>query len=432
MALRSDFTDHDDCRIVALEADCLRRIKEKTAAAGREDDDRTLFVMRDGSQLLLCDDDHTYRVRRVEYSNSLLLAEERPMCSHDAQAFGNIFASFSKVELEAVELKKRVVFSSAQRLFEAKRASVCQNVFELLKKSFLTIEELEASESERSCGNAFGGTGQLNGEGSKHHTFSQLAAMSHCSARELADALSKTGAVVHNGHVRLLHPSLLHESLQAVVYFFEGSEIVSWDAAEAYLCPSAYPHVVIRAVHAIYGANDLVESATGAAAVLCIKKVLLAFAAAAVAVVSGHGHADASVGTGNEGTCFPTVDFERFYDTWVESIPTSFFASGAIPQRFEKAALMSLINGFGIICGAHGENYAGASLVWAPKDELPTDVSKRVALLFELSPGRWAADALRAYIEPLLDPGVAFEHMIHRHAKEFQVPNQPVMYGRLA
>ncbi|EAN98578.1 hypothetical protein, conserved [Trypanosoma cruzi] len=440
VTLRSDFAKCSEYRLLAVEADCVRRLKEKIAVHGNEeastrtgmDENRTLLMMKGTSNLLLCDDEHTYRLRRVEYSNTLLLAEKRPICDRNIEALTHTPVQNSSAPVDLEKKCKYVVVRAAERLFEAKRACVYRDLLKLLKESPVTIEELESENSARPCDLADARMAPPDGVICQHYTFPQLVSMSRCSARELSEILSEAGAIAYRGRVRLLHPSLLREALQAVIVFVECCEEVSWGAVEEHFCPSVYPSIVIRVVQKMYGALEQAEGRTGAVALLHVRKVLQTLAEAAILLLTARSEEEPDRQFHmDENFFFPSVEFESFYNTWVESIPSSFFASGVIPPRSEKAALTSLLNDVVVVRGACGDCYAGATVVWAPQDELSTDLSQRMEQLFELNPGRWEVGALRAYVEPLLDPGVVFEQVVHRHAKEFRAPNQPLRYGRL-
>ncbi|EKF25997.1 hypothetical protein MOQ_010332 [Trypanosoma cruzi marinkellei] len=439
VTLQSDFAKCSEYRLLTVEADCVRRLKEKINVHGKEaastrtgmDENRTLLMMKGTSNLLLCDDEHTYRLRRVEYSNTLLLAEKRPMCDRNIEAMTQTPVPSCSAPAELEGKCKYVVIRAAERLFEAKRACVYRDLLKLLKERPVTIEELESENSTQPCDLADARMAPPDGVICQHFTFPQLVSMSRCSARELSEILSEAGAIVYRGRVRLLHPPLLREALQAVIVFVECCEEISWGAVEEHFCPSVYPSIVIRVVQKVYGALEQAEGRTGAVALLHVRKVLQTVAEAAIVALTTRGEEADRQFSVDENSFFPSVEFETFYNTWVESIPSSFFVSGEIPPRSEKAALISLLNGVVVVRGACGDCFAGATVVWAPQEELSTDLSQRMEQLFELNPGRWEAGALRAYVEPLLDPGVVFEQVVHRHAKEFRAPNQPLRYGRL-
>ncbi|ESL10960.1 hypothetical protein TRSC58_01299 [Trypanosoma rangeli SC58] len=441
VTLRSEFATRSEYRLLAVEAECVQSLKEKltthglaTSSATPTGDNMTLLMMKGTSQLLLCDDDHTYRMRRVEYSNTLLLAEEHPMCDCDRDALKSASVPGCSAFSRAEETSKHVVISAAERLFEAKPSCASRDVLRLIKACPVTIEELESEDIQLPGDSAEVKTTTPGGMDSQHYTFSQLVSMGHSSARELSEMLCSAGAIVYHGHVRLLHPSLLREALQAVIVFMEGCEDVSWGAVEEHFCPSVYPSIVIHLIQGVYGALKHVEGRKGAAALLHMQKVLQALAEVAIVVLKTRAGVEGACTQfrGDEIALYCSVDFESFYGTWTDSIPTSFFASGGIPPQSDVAALMSLLHGVVIVHGVRGDGHAGATVVWAPRDELPTDLSQRMEQLFELNSGRWEADALRAYVEPLLDPGVTFEQVVHRYAREFHTPNQPVRYGRLA
>ncbi|KAH9600474.1 Sister chromatid cohesion protein Dcc1 [Trypanosoma melophagium] len=471
VTLRSDFADHGEYRLLAVDARCVQQLREKVASRtqdkneesgslgefGRDSSnpqqvDRTLLMIKGKDQLLLCNDAQTFRVRRVEYSNMLLLAEERPMTESDAEVLAHTPRTKNCAEESAglSNKKKHVVVCAAERIFEAKPARAYRDALLLLEKDPITIEELEADgNTNRDEENS-----RLSTDPSlvaSHYTFPQLVALSRCSARELADMLSDAGAIVHCGCVRLLDPSLLREALQAVLFFFEGAEAATWEAAESHLCPAVYPSVVLHAVRAVFGKREpSAPDETAAAALMQTKKVLQALAAMTIladestTAITIDNAGEDNGGEDEEGLRpFPSLTFERFYNAWVDRIPMSFFSCGAAPPRTQPLALLALLNGAVIVSGeprnlnnnangSVGFGFGSSSVVWAPHESLPAELSRRVRRLFALRCGRWEAAALRAYVEPLLDPGDTFEHVVLRYAKEYRAPQQPVTYGSLA
>ncbi|ORC87868.1 sister chromatid cohesion protein DCC1 [Trypanosoma theileri] len=488
VTLRSDFADHGEYRLLAVDPQCAQELREKVTARTLErsgesgslrensgdfnypqEDDRTLLMIKGKDQLLLCNGTQTFRVRRVEYSNMLLLAEEHPMSESEAEAFAHTSRTINCTagSSELKDKKKHVVVCAAERIFEARPARAYRDAFLLLEKDPITIEELEADvnnsiDEENFLQDTAAAAASVvaspvvrnKNSGKNHHrhyTFPELVALSRCSARELADMLSDAGAVVHCGCVRLLDPSLLREALQAVLFFFEGAECATWEAAESHLCPAVYTAVVLHAVRAVFGRRDPpAPGETAAAALLNARKVLQALAAATIltdadttAVTTDDGGDDSA--EEGEVRSFPSLEFERFYNAWVDRIPASFFACGAAPPRANPPALLALLHGAVIVSGeprhlnsnANGSvgvsvNVGSASVVWAPHESLPAELSRRIRRLFALRSGRWEAAALRAYVEPLLDPSDTFEHVVLRYAKEYRTPQQPVTYGSLA
>nr|CCC91336.1 unnamed protein product [Trypanosoma congolense IL3000] len=208
------------------------------------------------------------------------------------------------------------------------------------------------------------------------------------------------------------------------------------------LCPSAYPHVVMQSVRAAYGKPLLADIAPRCTAdLLLVPKVLQALAASVLLADdeecapdagSGKPQTNSANGVRQGEALFPALDFDAFYEAWTNLIPYSLFESGNLPPRSERTQLMKLLHGFVVVVReGSGDNYAGARALWVPSSVLSTELQLRIRQLFEIHPGRWEADELRPYVEPLLDPGLVFEHVIVRFAKEYRAPNRPVTYGSL-
>ncbi|CCD15979.1 hypothetical protein, unlikely, partial [Trypanosoma congolense IL3000] len=136
VTLRGSFSDCSaDYRVLSVSTEYLREIKCRVGAAserkcGESSVNRgesvqlgqtTLMTLKGGNQLLLCDDDQTFRVRRVEYSNTLLFAEEQPIEAHSPSAGAEARVTPSTLSGAGGE-KKHVVVCSAERVFETKPA----------------------------------------------------------------------------------------------------------------------------------------------------------------------------------------------------------------------------------------------------------------------------------------------------------------------
>ncbi|AAZ12277.1 hypothetical protein, conserved [Trypanosoma brucei brucei TREU927] len=457
VTLREDFDDcAADYRILSVSADHFKEITCKVAACKQTGEEMgkinethheatTLMTMKGGSQLLLCDDERTFRVRRVEYSNTLLLAEAKAAKMHDTNGIIE-----SDNASDAGEGREHVVVCSSERVFEVKPSVAYNDISQHLLESPLTLKELDTLGTvERSDENVeYIKREELeNGTSSsaqRFYTFPQLVALNRSSARELAVILSDMGAVVFNGYVRLLKPALMREALRASLNFFDAYDTMSWEGVMEQLCPSVYPHIVLRAVRAAYGnATASGETPRGMAAFLQVPKVLQALAASVLLADDAEQNTQfteaelqdkkLSKSVNRRGSLFPELDFDIFYDSWTSSIPSSLFADGTLPSQSDRNALLKFLYGSVIVVrNAEGDSHVGARAVWAPSNVLSTDVSLRTRQLFEIRPGRWEAEELRAYVAPLLDPGVAFDHIIVRYAKEYRVPGRPVMYGNLS
>ncbi|KAG5479021.1 hypothetical protein LSCM1_02863 [Leishmania martiniquensis] len=463
--IRSNFASRHEYRLLSVEDAWVRQLEEQVypgpstnrrlvsrkkardssppAATARGDDFSIAFVMKGGEQLCLHDARSTRSVRRVEYSNSMLLAvrrlnragrsairESRGRCSAACSVDGTVTASAVSPQLlsNVRQNADDVVVASLSRMFDSHAAQPQVNVVAVLGESYLTIEELE-------------GTAAPTGRG---YSFAQLARTFRSSPTELASVLQSIGAVVHRGLVRLLHPSLAYESLTAVLTFLDALEArdASWAAARQHLCPSVYPEVVLRSLEAVYGAPQGISEASqddgsvtllGMPGLLNLPRVLLGLAGGVFD--AHHDVVFRALGTGEVACGLP---LETFTKAWMDAIPSSLFGVAGIPHRCAIGAqqtLMEKLRGYVVVEPLSGGGVGGSvhgTAWWLPKESLSNDFAARLRTLFELRPQRWDQMELKEYLCALVPPDQCFEHVIVRHAREYRIPGQPVQYAPLA
>ncbi|AYU78707.1 hypothetical protein, conserved [Leishmania donovani] len=470
--VRSDFACRHEYRLVSVDDACVKQLKEQvypspSAGNGAARSKRTrassppsaticsgdvavVFVMKGDGQLCLHDAQSTRSVRRVEYSNTMLLATRRlnragrsAVCESRGRGSDvcntEETATVTATPLPASRVRQytnNVVVASLSHMFDSHAAHPQDNVSAVLGESYLTIEELEGTDG----GSSGSGVAGPSGRG---YTFAQLARMLRSSPAELADLLQSIGAVVHRGLVRLLHPSLAHESLAAVLAFLDAAEPcdASWAAAREHLCPSVYPDVVLRSLEAVYGARRGAGEATkdndsvvlvGMPALLNLPRVLVGLAGGVFDAHQAVVHR--TLGTGEVACGLP---LETFAKAWMDAIPSSLFGVAGIPHRGAAGAqktLMEKLRGYVVVEPRSG-GFGGSmqdTVWWVPKESLSIDFAARLRALFELRPQLWDQMELKEYVGTLVPPDQSFEHVIVRHTREYRIPGQPVQYAPLA
>ncbi|KAG5504900.1 hypothetical protein JKF63_04346 [Porcisia hertigi] len=428
-----------------------RRVSQPSRSPTRKAEVSVALIMKGDEQLCLHDAQSTRSVNRIEYSNTMLLAARRlnragRSATHESpgscdDARGAVCASSptDASHLDASRVRQyanSVVVGSLNRMFDTNTTHPQRNVSAILGESYLTIEELEGTDGSSSGE-------KPPGPSRRGYTFAQLARIFRSSPAELAAVLQSIGAVVHRGFVRLLHPSLVYESLAASLTFLDAAEPcdVSWHAVRKHLCPSVYPDVVLRSLEAVYGGpsdpneageeNDAV-TLQGMPSLLNLPRVLVALAGG---VFDAHqGVIRRTLSTGEVALGLPLDTFVR---VWVDAIPSSFYGVADIPPRSSEGAqkaLMEKLRGYVVIeprSGGVVDGNVQGTAWWLPKDTLSNDFATRLRTLFELRPQRWDQVDLKEYLRLLVPPEQSFEHVILRYTREYRIPKQPVQYALL-
>lgn len=492
--VRSDFAERHEYRLVSMDDAWVKQFREETCVppshrstskgkrSRRADDDAdsatsVALIMKGEDQLWLHDATTTRSVRRVEYSNVLMLAHrrlnaagQRAMCAGSAPSEEEPSAASKPADtpLSLVQVREyhdNIVIASLSRMFDSHAANPQLNVLTVLANSYLTIDELEAAEDgadeardatrRTSAGVEEKAAPDKDGTAAAGFTFAELTRRLHSSPAELAHLLQVLGAVVHRGKVRLLHPSLVYEALGAVLTYLDAADPqeVSWTAVQRHLCPSVYPPVVVRALQAVYGTSgasggDSKESndvaVTGLAGLLNLPRVLVGLAAG---VFDTH---DATTRrTLSTGEVVRGLPLDAFMERWFDSIPSSLFGVGGVPSRHGGKSVelfLELLRGCAVLeprsgSGGSASPTSGNSssstalmqgtLWWMPKELLTNDFAARLRVLFELRPQRWNLAELQAYMEVLLAPDQSFQHIMVRYAREYRIPGQVVQYAPL-
>jgi hypothetical protein len=500
--VRSDFADRHDFRLMAMDDAWLTHFCEhpcgssavarnpassssshkRERAADHDADTSVVLIMKGEDQLCLHDGTSTRTVRRVEYSNVLMLARRRLTAAgkrameerstaEAASASKDQPSNPSAASLPLVRVREYnddVVVASLSRMFDTHAANPQLRILAVLADSYLTIDELEAVDDgtehhtcagDHGCSSTYANSG--DGGTPSGYTFAELTRRFHSSPAELAQLLEYHGAVVHRGHVRLLHPSLVYEALDAVLTYFDAVEpaALSWAAVQQHLCPSVYPVVVLRSLQAMYGSltpssptttaadnadgtaeredvSDDGVSVGGMASVLNIPRVLTGLAAGVFDTHAGVTRRTLSTGENVRG-----LPLDVFLEQWWNSIPSSLLGSAGVPSRYNPEAtelLLEKLRGYAVVeprIGSGGNSSSAVQqgmLWWMPKDLLTSNFAARLRVLFELRPQRWNQAELKAYMDVLLAPDQSFQHVILRHAREYRIPGQVVQYAPLA
>lgn len=441
VSISADFADQDGYRLLAMErtwVEELKRCSEVVAVQpakrarieeGRPNTPSVLLVMKGGEQLCASDNSKTLSVRRVEYSNTLLVAERWAKEGVDPSAMGGAGT------IESIRASSQSVTRAAlARLFEAHQATPQQNALETLRDSIITISELEGSADSNDCQDATLG-------GKRHYTFPALVTENCSSPAEVAAVLTRAGAIVHRGLVRLLDTAALHEALRAVLTFLDSAEPsdMCWGAIEAHFCPAAFPRVVIGAVRGVYGlvsapADDVQEA--GLDTLLDFPRVIVGLAGAALDETPD----SAGASHGEQPTLHPlphgvtgvSMPFEKFYPAWLGTFPVTLFGVHGVPVRDAPPdEFLNLLAGYVVCHKVRRDTHDGSTAWWLPRDSLPNDIAKRLDILFTVHKEKYPAAVLQPYIAPLLPPDQTFSHAMLRHAREYRVPGEPVAYSRL-
>lgn len=460
--VRSDFAERDEYRLVSMDDAWVKAFRElphgapssqkRRRSSGSDADVSVVCIMKGEEQLYLHDAVTTRSVRRVEYSNVMMLAARRlnavgrtalkntATAATAAAASGGSAAEPPPPLPPVRECNDSVAIASLTRMFDSHAAPPQLNLLAALADSHVGIDELES-----------GGTEEKAPRG---HTFAQLARRFSSSPKELADHLQLLGAVVHNGRVRLLQPALRHEALTAALTYFDAAEPteLTWTAVRRHLCPSVYPAVVLRSLEAVYGgarekhgdssaAADDDEAVVGLAGVLNVPVVLLGLAAGIFDTDAAV--AQRSLGGGAVARGLP---LETFLEKWWNSIPSALFGTAGVPRRSAADAaehFLARLRGYAVVEPRLGKNTSTSggvrggdgrlqgTLWWLPRDLLSNDFATRLAALFEVCPQRWSQQDLKAYMEPLLAPDQNFQHIIVRFVREYRIPGQVVQYAPL-
>ncbi|CCW66279.1 unnamed protein product [Phytomonas sp. Hart1] len=411
-----------------------RRPSEPSEKEGEAKKKPQMILWAKGDRsLIACDTAHTRIVRRVEYSNSILVAQRR-----DGPVKPAVVASADPSQTSHAS----VVVASLSQIFETRAIPPQHRTHALLANSLLTLEEIEMG-TEESIDREVPTAGETSSGKNvgQHLTFVDLVRANDCSPMELVTALRAMGAVVHRGYVRLLDRKILCEALEAVLTYVDAEdEAPTWDQLADYFS-SVYLPIVLQVVRTVYGAptatipSDAIEDIFSEGPLLndkwslfSIPKVLLGLAGHVFEV-----DPSASLEEVQPGVLAIRMTFESFWDAWRRRIPAEWLkCDGFLSWGDDPTEALTFLRAHIVCYQSSLSTYRDAKIWWLPEYLLPQRIKARVDILFKLSPQKWDAECIRAFIEPLLSTDESFSNIIVRYAREYRIPGEPLRYSHLA
>lgn len=415
--IRSRFKDEESYRLLSISVEEMNfPFQKRSGMIGGSATNHLLFLVLKGEKTVVAHgEQHAWLIRRVEYSNSLLLASR---CC----------------QLPTAGSSALMVVACLSRVFETAKRGAQRNVMSALRDSCVTLTEMEDSEL------------RVGRSSARLFTFSQLARQNFIGTRDLAELLSCHGALVHRRRVRLLDPADTQRILNAVLSFVQanGPACTSWTDVVAHLSPSPFPAAAVAAVRAIFGASDEAAAVGGGdAAQEDSARPLFAPARVAVSLaeyVFQHSAATqwSTVAVSDtHGVAVGRLPFDVFFPEWYLSIPPFILSelemSADLPGDAASARrAVSVLRGSVVFPHLSPATFStGATAIWVPERSLPDDLGTRLRILFDLHDERWALEDIRPYVSPVLFKGETFENTIHRYAREYRVPDRPIEYSKL-
>lgn len=369
--------------------------KKTSESPGKRKRRKKIALIMKGNQILYAHDhSESAVVRRLEYSNTLLLAA----------------SPFSTFGLPAREhqIASKAVLSMLNVMFHLQRAPPTLNAVELLRATYVTRDEL-STPGEKPEGNAY--------------TFSELCVQSNTSPEQLANVLQEKGAIVFQGKVRLLHQKEIFSVLHDLVLLVGKQQVLSFSDATKSVDTllSSVPPIVISVVRNLYEEPKI--SSPDSPYLLHLNPLRTLQALAGHLFLEGKVSKEESV----QGIKIYGVDTSTLLSSWIETAPELLFqACGLDVKNLNEKQLLGLLEGLTIT------NEKTRMSWWIPEDFLPYQIDKRISVLFDINPNKWTEKELKAYAQPLLNPEQNFSHIIQRYAREYQLPGQPVMYSKLS
>lgn len=349
---------------------------------------RTLLIIKRGKCLRAIDDADCAVVRRIEYSNTLLLASCSPT-------------------LSCTDDSANEVLSSLNALFEFQLVQPSRDkILTLLGSSCLTLDELNHQVAQPQC----------------VHSFSDLCVICHCAPQQLSAFLISKGAIVHNNNVRLLDSELVYSCVMRIIRLCSQlPPETSWTHFVDNL--NDFPRVVVSVVQRLFRCE---HSACSDCTVLNLLDPLKTAIAIAGHVFTTHHKTKKSVVLD-----IPLIGLnsKTFFDEWIPLVPTEFFGFNTFPAMdSHKDLFLDFLQGFVIHKGNHLAD--DGMLWWVPEDRLPGDLKTRLSFLFAMRP-QWPASTLQAFLRTALPDDSAFPQAIQRLVREYRVPGKPVTYSSL-
>ncbi|EPY26325.1 sister chromatid cohesion protein DCC1 [Strigomonas culicis] len=423
--LSPEFENENDFRLLSID--------KRIASAFTESLERrkgVVMVLKGEPSLTAHTDSNSMEVRRVEYSNTLLLAKYADGAAgpqSPTTATPSSQQPTRSVSRGQERLTNGVVLATLHRIFETQLVPPKLNVYRALRHSFIGEAELAGHET---------GSAAPRVAPQSLHTFKTLVRRTQSSPLELAGALKEMGALVVGGHLRLLEPPLQCRVLRAMVHAAcrpaAAGAACDWDSLCASLAPATYPRLVVQAVGMVYRARGA-STARADAPPPCGLSELFDLPKVAVALAGYVFDTSAETTTQAlaDGARYPSLCYDVFFERWRTAVPAEVWQLLQMEPGASPEASLELLNGNVIARRVRDSTLAGATLLWAPRDYLPSDLAARVRLLFEANPDKWSSAALKCYVDPLLSSEQVFANVILRYAREYRIPGQPTTYASL-
>eukprot|EP00796_Vickermania_ingenoplastis_P010238 gene10238-7177_t len=318
--------------------------KKNSLASRKVTSSHVALVLKGKKQLFAHDDVECAIVRKIEYSNSLLLGQTHA----------------SPVNEPEKQADKEVILASLNAMYQFQSSPPQNNALRFLRASCLTQEEFENDSPEPPL----------------QYTFTELSYLSNSSPNQLACQLKNSGAVMHRGKIRLLDTLWILSALNCVAQLPNVS-CCSWDKVSE-LLPSLHPVVI----------GVLKELFQGKSEESFLDPVKVAIGLAGYTFLCR-----------SEGIVHHTSELEirglrenLFFSRWLETIPSYVFGCSGFPSKDNRDRLLALLQGWAVL------NKNADVIWWAPEGSLPTEVDTRLDILFELNPGSWEAESLKAIV----------------------------------
>lgn len=390
---------------------------------------RLAFTIRgNDEEVVICTHKETFSLRRHEFSNNLYL-----------------------MDVNTQVIKENTNFVCEVQPTRS-RTETLRTILYAEEDTFLTLEEVE------SWDNTIKPSRYLLNKRPHLVTFEALAERSLCSRTEIADFLTTEGALLVEGRVRLLHPALAAQVLEAIMHTVNskmGSAIQETESGvwaldsfpESELLShlrNIYPSAVVKSVLSrvtkhIEGGEEEIEG-----------EKRLQFAKEKVMIELARSILDPSItnsnigplGTQNLTSPLNEQNKRNFLAAWRSKIsmlasPTWLLATTNVTQGeatqnggandsvvLTDAECMALLDGLAFVNNDTNSTET-AVVTWCPHWRLPMALPLRINALFSRKP-RWPANELRSYITPCLDVGVTFDAAVAKYCRELRSSDKAI------
>lgn len=387
-----------DYFLLVVDTKWIERIRSARKASrlliSRRRSKQIALIMKGNEILYAHDHVESALVRRLEYSNTLLLA----------------ISQFSGSDLDTNNhlISSKTVLGMFNIMYQLQGAPPILNALSLLRANYLTSAELSTH-----CEAPEGDT----------YSFSELCVLGNCSPEQLSNALEEKGALVYQNKIRLLHPKEIFSALHCITRTADQQRAVSFSAIYEDIMKAlpSMSTVVINAVRYFYEEN---QRENGDSLYITHLKPV-----ATLKALTGHVFLNTAMSKEEnvQGIKVYGIDTSVFVSLWVKDGPEVLFrACGVSTKSPDEHEILGLLDGVVIT------NDTTHMTWWIPEDYLPYEIERRIDILFEINPYKWTEKALKAYVQPLMGQVQSFSHYIQRYSREYRLPGQPVMYSKLS